>query len=194
MGSTPYVIEGEGNKEKSYELFARLLKDRIIFITGMIASNTADSVVAQLLFLESADPDKDINIYINSPGGHIDAMYAIYDTMNYIKPEIATIGYGTCASAASFLLAAGTKGKRYALKNSNIMIHELSSGTQGKYNDIKTEMKHLDALYGKMAKQYVKMTGQSLKKVKEDMERDYHMSANEAKKYGIVDSVEEKRV
>lgn len=193
MGSTPYVIEGEGNKEKSYELFARLLKDRIVFITGMITPSSADSVVAQLLFLESADPDKDINFYINSPGGHIDAMYAIYDTMNYIKPDIATIGYGTCASAASFLLAAGTKGKRYALKNSNIMIHELSSGAQGKYNDIKTEMKHLDALYGKMAKQYVKMTGQSLKKIKDDMERDYHMSAVEAKKYGIVDSVAEKR-
>jgi ATP-dependent Clp protease protease subunit len=193
MGSTPYVIEGEGNKEKSYELFARLLKDRIVFITGMITPSSADSVVAQLLFLESSDSDKDINFYINSPGGHIDAMYAIYDTMNYIKPDIATIGYGTCASAASFLLAAGTKGKRYALKNANIMIHELSSGAQGKYNDIKTEMKHLDALYGKMAKQYVKMTGQPLKKIKDDMERDYHMSAVEAKKYGIVDSVAEKR-
>jgi len=156
----------------------------------------ADNIVAQLLFLEAQDPDKDINIYINSPGGHITAMYAIYDTMNYIRPDIVTIGYGQVASAGSFILAAGARGKRYALPNTEIMIHELSAGTQGKFNEIKTSYEHFAEMYEKMAKHYSKMTGQSLKRVKEDMKLDNYMTPEEAKnygKYGLIDHVQGSR-
>jgi len=196
MGRLPYVIEEHGDSERSYDLYSRLLKDRIIFISGIFTPEMADNIVAQLLFLEAQDADKDINIYINSPGGHITAMYAIYDTMNYIRPDIVTIGYGQVASAGSFILATGARGKRYALPNTEIMIHELSAGTSGKFNEIKVSYEHWAAMYEKMAKHYSKMTGQSLKRVKEDMKLDNYMTPEEAKnygKYGLIDHVQGSR-
>lgn len=194
MSRVPYVIEkGEKDQEKVYDLYSRMLKDRIIFLSGDFTESMADSMVAQLLFLEANDSVKDIYMYINSRGGLIDAMYAIYDTMQYIKPEIVTVGYGTIASAGSFILAAGTKGKRFALPNTNIMIHELSGGTGGKFQDVRVAYKHMERLYSKMAGHYVELTGQTLKRVKTDMERDFHMTPEEAKKYGLIDGVEYKR-
>lgn len=187
----PYIIErGPNDRERAYDLYSRLLKDRIVFVRGAIEENMTDAIVGQLLFLESDSPVKDIYMYINSRGGGIDDMYAIYDTMTYIKPDIVTIGFGRCMSAGSFLLAAGTKGKRYALPNTNVMIHELSAGTQGKYNDIKAYQKHLDKMHDKMAKHYVEFTGQKLNKIKKDMERDYFMSAEEAMEYGLIDEIQ----
>jgi len=195
MARIPYVIEkGDKGEERVYDLFSRLLKDRIIFVNGGFTSEMADSVVAQLLFLEAKDSTEDIFMYINSPGGLIRAMYAIYDTMNYVKPDIVTVGYGMVMSAGSFILAAGTKGKRFCLPNTSIMIHELSAGTKGKFNDLKIEYEELQKEYDRMAKDYVKMTGQKLAKIKADMERDFFMTAVEAKKYGLIDKVEEKRV
>lgn len=191
----PYVIEkGEKDQEKVYDLYSRMLKDRIIFLSGQFTPDMADSVVAQLLFLEADDPDKDVCIYINSPGGELGAMYAIYDTMNYIQPDVITIGYGVVASAGSFILAAGTKDKRYALPNTDIMIHELSGGVVGKYGDIKVKWEQVSRLYDKMAQHYSETTGKDLKQVKLDMERDYYMTPEEAKEYGLIDSVEYKRV
>jgi ATP-dependent Clp protease protease subunit len=191
----PYVIEkNDKDGERAYDLYSRMLKDRIIFVTEEFTPTMADAIVGQLLFLESEDSDKDIYMYINSPGGAISAMYAIYDTMQYIKPDVVTIGYGTVASAGSFILAAGAKGKRFVLPNTDIMIHELSSGTQGKFGDMVNNFKHIEKLHAKMAKHYVAMTGQTLNKVKKDMERDHWLTAEEAKDYGLVDSVEYKRV
>ena len=190
----PYVIEkGPGNQERMYDLPSRLLKDRIIFIRGIFDQSMADSVVAQLLFLESSDANEDIRMYINSPGGEITAMYAIYDAMSYIKPNISTIGFGQCASAASFILSSATKGKRFALPNTEIMVHELSGGAGGKFNDIKVGYEHTLRLYEKMAKHYVEFTGQKLSKIKQDMQRDFYMNAEEAVKYGLIDEVLYKR-
>jgi len=190
----PYIIEkGPNDQERSYDLFSRLLKDRIIFIKGHINEGFADAVVAQLLFLESDSPEKDIYMYINSPGGFITEMYGIYDAMTYIKPDIITMCYGQCMSAGSFLLAAGTKGKRYALPNADIMIHELAGGSSGKYHDVKNSVRHMDKLYEKMAKHYVEFTGQDIDKVKKDMERDNYMTAEEAKEYGLVDEIQYNR-
>jgi len=192
--SVPYVIEpNEKGDERVYDLYSRLLKDRIVFIKGTVQSEMADAVVAQLLFLETNDPETDINMYINSPGGEINAMYAMFDVMKYIKPDIRTIGMGQCASAASFLLAAGTKGKRFALPNTDIMIHELSGGAEGKYHDIKLRQKHLDTIYKKMAEYYSEFTGKTVKKVQKDMERDFHMSSEDAVEYGLIDKVIEMR-
>jgi ATP-dependent Clp protease protease subunit len=192
--SVPYVIEqGPNDQERVYDLFSRLLKDRIIFIRGVFNSEMADIVVAQLLFLESDSPTKDIYMYINSPGGELSSLYSIFDTMNYVKNDITTIGMGMVASAASFILAAGTKGKRYALPNAQLMIHELSSGMNGKYNDMKNNFKHTEHLYNKMAKHYVDFTGQKLSKIKRDMERDFYMSAEDAKSYGLIDEVQYNR-
>lgn len=193
--SVPYVIEkGPGDQERMYDLPSRLLKDRVIFVRGVFNQEMADSVVAQLLFLESSGPEEDINMYINSPGGEVTAMYAIYDTMCYIKSPISTIAMGTCASAASFILAAGAKGKRSALPNCEIMIHELSGGAGGKFSEIKNSYEHTMHLYEKMAKHYVELTGQKLAKIKQDMQRDFYMSAEEAVKYGLIDKVLYKRV
>jgi len=187
----PYVIEkGPNNQERSYDLFSRLLKDRIVFIKGPIGEGAADAVVAQLLFLESDSSEKDIFMYINSPGGLISEMYGIYDAMSYVKPDIVTMGYGQCCSAGSFLLAAGAKGKRCALPNVNIMIHELAGGADGKFNDIKNRYRHMEKLYEKMAHHYVEFTGQDLDKVKKDMERDHYLSAEEAKEYGLIDEIQ----
>jgi ATP-dependent Clp protease protease subunit len=195
MGGMPYVIErGPKNEERTYDLPSRMLKDRIIFVRGVFDQSMADSVVAQLLFLETSDPEEDIRMYINSPGGEISSMYAIYDTMNYIKPAITTIAMGTCASAASFILAAGTKGKRFALPNCEVMIHELSGGTGGKFNEIKNAYEHTIKLYEKMAKHYVEFTGQKLSKIKQDMQRDFFMTSEEAKEYGLIDEVLYKRI
>jgi ATP-dependent Clp protease protease subunit len=193
MSFVPYVIEKDEKGEKVYDLYSRLLKDRIIFITGIFDSKLANAVVAQLLFLEANSTEKDIYMYINSPGGQIDSMYAIYDTMQYISPDIVTIGFGQVASAGSFILAAGTKGKRYALPNTEIMIHELSSGAKGRATDLEIELKQAIRIKEKMAGHYAKMTGQTIKKIKRDMERDYHMIPDEAKEYGLIDSVQHKR-
>ena len=190
----PHVIEEKGTgKEKMYDLFSLLMKDRIIFIRGKFDQDMADVVVAQLLYLESSDSEADINIYINSPGGEISSMYAIYDTMQYIRNDIVTIGMGTVASAASFILAAGSKGKRFALPNSSIMIHELSSGMDGKYHDMKNRFEHTARLHDRMAKHYVEFTGQKLSKIKKDMETDYYMNVEEAKAYGLIDEIQCKR-
>lgn len=189
MARIPYVTEDD----RTYDPFSRLLNDRIIFVSGNFDANLADSVVAQLLFLETVDPEADIYMYINSPGGEITAMYAIFDTMTYIKPDVVTIGIGCVASAGSFILAAGTKGKRFALPNAEIMIHELSSGTSGKANDILQEAKHIERLYEKMARQYSEFTGQPVDKVKYDMHRDFYMDSDAAKEYGLIDKVEYKR-
>lgn len=192
--SIPYIIEkGPKDQERVYDLFSRMLKDRIIFIRNEFNSDMANSVVAQLLFLESADPTADIYMYINSPGGSLDAMFAIYDVMQYIKPDITTVGVGACMSAASFILASGTKGKRFALPNANIMIHEMSTATSGKYNDLRNYMEHANDLYEKLADYYHKITGQPLEKVKKDMERDKYMTAEEAKVYGLIDHIHDKR-
>ena len=192
--TVPYVIEkGPKDQERMYDLYSRLLRDRIVFIRGEFTDSMADAVVAQLLFLESSDPDADIYMYINSPGGIITSMYAIYDVMTYIKPNIVTVGMGQCASAASFILAAGTKGKRYALPNTEIMIHEFSGGVQGKAQDMFQTLEKSKALWEKMANQYVEFTGQKLSKVKKDMSRDHYMSAEEAKEYGLIDEIHAKR-
>ncbi len=190
----PYVIEkGKNDQERSYDLWSRLLKDRIVFVKGEFCHDMADSVVAQLLFLESSDPESDIYMYVNSPGGDVTAMYAIFDAMSYIKPDISTIGYGHCMSAGSFILSSGTKGKRAALPNTQIMLHELSTGNQGKFNDVKVAFTHTQKLYDQMAEHYVSFTGQKLSKIKKDMERDHYLSAYEAVNYGLIDKIYDKR-
>jgi ATP-dependent Clp protease protease subunit len=191
--SVPYVIEKEKNGDRAYDLYSRLLSDRIIFIGETFTMPMANSVVGQLLFLESVDPEKDIYIYINSPGGEIHAMYAIFDTMSYIKPEITTIGFGEVCSAASFILAAGTKGKRFCLPSTEIMIHELSGGAVGKFNELENHYNHTKKMYEKMAVHYSKMTGQRISKIKKDMEKDFFMSPEEAKGYGLIDEIQTKR-
>jgi len=189
----PMVVEQSARGERSYDIYSRLLKDRIIFLDGEITDDVASLVVAQLLFLESEDPDKDISLYINSPGGVITAGMAIYDTMNYIKPDVSTICVGMAASMAAFLLAAGEKGKRYALPNAEVMIHQPLGGAQGQATDIKIAAEHITKTKEKMNKLISQMTGQSYKKVCEDTERDNYMDAKEAMKYGLVDKVVEKR-
>lgn len=192
--SIPYVIEkGSNDQERVYDLYSRLLKDRIIFVRGHFEQEMSDAIIAQLLFLESADPTTDIYMYISSPGGRVSSMYAIYDVMNYIKPDIVTVGVGQCASAASFILAAGTKGKRFALPNTDIMLHEFSGGVEGKAQDIFQTVEKQKQLWHRMAEHYVNFTGQDIKKIKKDMARDYYMTAVEAKKYGVIDEVYERR-
>jgi ATP-dependent Clp protease protease subunit len=189
-----YIIEqGQNGQEKIYDVFSRMLKDRIIFITNSIDMDMANEIVAQLLFLESDSPEKDICIYINTPGGRIDAMYAIYDTMMYIKPDIITVGFGEVMSAGTFLIAAGTKGKRYALPNTQFMIHEMSSGTEGKAHEMFNYLKHMEFLYNKFAHHMSILTGQKEKKIREDMKVDFYMSADEAVEYGLIDAVQSKR-
>jgi ATP-dependent Clp protease protease subunit len=191
---TPYVIEeGQNGQEKVYDIYSRMLKDRVVFIRGEFNPELADLITAQLLFLESQDKEKDIYLYINSPGGMISSMFSIFDTMRYITPDVVTITYGQACSAGSFILAAGAKGKRNALKNSDIMIHELSGGHQGKFHEMKNSFEHTQYLYDKMADYYVEFTGQSLETIKEDMRKDFYMSAEAAKKYGLIDSVHESR-
>ena len=185
----PYVVEKTGNGERSYDIFSRLLKDRIVFIDGEINDTMADLIVAQILFLESENPDKDISIYINSPGGSVTAGLAIYDTMKYVKCDIQTICMGQAASMAAILLAGGTKGKRYALPSSRIMIHQPRGGVEGQESDISILAKEIIRLK-KLSIEYLSNdTGKSVEKIAEDIERDFFMSAQEGTEYGIVDHV-----
>ena len=191
----PYVVEQSGNGERSYDIYSRLLKDRIIILTGEINDTVASSVVAQLLFLESEDPDKDIYLYINSPGGVVTAGMAIYDTMQYIKCDVSTICIGMAASMGAFLLTAGAAGKRFALPNSEVMIHQplISGGLSGQCTDIKIHSDHLVRTRQKMNQMLAKHTGQSLETIERDTERDNYMTAEEAQAYGLIDKVIEKR-
>ncbi|QEJ96440.1 ATP-dependent Clp endopeptidase proteolytic subunit ClpP [Treponema phagedenis] len=189
----PYVIEQTGNGERSYDIFSRLLKDRIIFVDGEINDTVADLIVAQLLFLESQNPDKDISLYINSPGGSVTAGLAIYDTMQHIRPKIQTICLGQAASMAAVLLAGGSAGKRFALPSSRVMIHQPWGGVQGQASDISIQAKEIIRLKKLTIKYFAEHTGKSEKEVADDMERDFFMSAEEAKAYGIVDTVMNRR-
>lgn len=185
----PYVLERSGNSERSYDIFSRLLKDRIIFIDGEINDTTADLVVAQILYLESENPDKDISIYINSPGGSVTAGLAIYDTMQYVKCGIQTICLGQAASMGAFLLAGGSKGKRFALPSSRVMIHQPWGGVQGQESDISIQAKEICRLKQLTIKYFAEHTGKPESEIAADMERDFFMSAENALSYGIVDKV-----
>ena len=189
MNYVPMVVEQSGRGERAYDIYSRLLKDRIIFLGGPIDDNVANVVIAQLLFLESEDPDKDIHLYINSPGGVVTAGLAIYDTMQYIKPDVSTICIGQAASMGSVLLAAGAKGKRYALPYSRIMIHQPLCGAQGQSTDIQIQAREILRIRETLNEILSCHTGQSVKKLTEDTERDNFMSALEAKKYGLIDEV-----
>ena len=193
MNLIPMVIEQTGRGERSYDIYSRLLKERIVFINGEITDSLSSVVIAQLLFLEAEDPDKDVNIYINSPGGIITAGLAIFDTMNYIKSDISTICVGQAASMAAVLLAAGTKGKRLALPNVRVMIHQPLGGTRGQASDIEIHAKEILSMRAILNKILSNTTGQTLKKVEADTERDFFMSANEAKAYGIIDKTIKKK-
>ena len=189
MALIPYVIEQTSRGERSYDIYSRLLKDRIIFLGETIDENLASSIVAQLLFLEAEDPDKDINIYINSPGGSVTAGMAIYDTMQYIKPEVSTICVGMAASMGAFLLSAGQKGKRFALPNAEIMIHQPLGGVQGQAEDIKIHAEWILRTREKLNRILSKNTGQPLNIIARDTDRDNFMSAEEAMNYGLIDRV-----
>lgn len=189
MALVPTVIEMTNRGERAYDIYSRLLKERIIFISGEINNVTADLVVAQLLFLESEDPNKDIQIYINSPGGSVSAGFAIFDTMNYIKPDVSTICIGMAASMGAFLLAAGKKGKRFALPNSEIMIHQPLGGAQGQASDIMIHAEKIIEIRQRINKILAEETGQPLENIEHDTDRDYFLSADEAKEYGLIDNV-----
>ena len=189
----PYVVEQTGRGERSYDIFSRLLKDRIIFLSDEVNDTTASLVVAQLLFLEAEDPDKDIHLYINSPGGSVTAGMAIYDTMQYIKPDVSTICIGLAASMGAFLLNAGAKGKRFALPNSEIMIHQPLGGAKGQATDIEIHAKWILKIRERLNQILSERTGQPIEKIQEDTERDNFMSAQEAKEYGLIDEVIEKK-
>ena len=189
----PYVIENTGKGERSYDIYSRLLEDRIIFLTGEITDAVADTVVAQLIFLEGKDPDKDICLYINSPGGSVTAGLAIYDTMNYIKCDVSTICIGLAASMGAFLLSSGTKGKRYALPNSEIMIHQPLGGAQGQASDIKIQAEHILKIKNRLNKILSENSGKPFDTVEKDTDRDNYVSAEEAKEYGLIDEIFVKR-
>lgn len=194
MALVPIVVEQSSRGERSYDIYSRLLKDRIIVLSDEVNDVTASLVVAQMLFLEAEDPDKDIQLYINSPGGSITSGMAIYDTMQYVKCDVSTICIGMAASMGAFLLAAGTKGKRFALPNSTIMIHQPLGGARGQATDIKIHAEWILKMKENLNKILSERTGQPLSKVEIDVERDYFMSAAEAKDYGLVDQVMERRV
>lgn len=185
----PMVVEQTNRGERAYDIYSRLLKDRIIFLGSAIDDHVANLVVAQLLFLYAEDPDKDISLYINSPGGSISAGMAIYDTMQYIRADVSTICVGLAASMGAFLLAAGAKGKRFALPNAEIMIHQPSGGTQGQATDIEIHARRIIHIRDKMNKILAQNTGQSLERIERDVERDFFMDAHEAKDYGIIDDL-----
>ena len=189
MSYIPYVVEQTGRGERSYDIYSRLLKDRIIMMSGEVNDPVASSSVAQMLFLEAQDPEKDIYFYINSPGGVITSGLSIYDTMNYIKPDVVTICIGQAASMGAFLLASGAKGKRYSLPNSRIMIHQPSGGAQGQSTDIQIHAKEIQRLKDTLNEILASQTGKTVKKVEKDTERDNFMSAEEAVEYGIIDKV-----
>jgi len=189
MSYVPFVIEKSGRGERSYDIYSRLLKDRIVMLSGEINDAVASSIVAQLLFLEAEDPDKDIYLYINSPGGVITSGFSIYDTMNYIKPDIVTICIGQAASMGAFLLTCGTAGKRYALPSSRIMIHQPLGGAQGQATDIEIQAKEILRLKKYLNKIMAERTGKTVRTIEKDTERDFFMSAEEAKEYGLIDEV-----
>lgn len=189
MSYIPYVVEKTGRGERSYDIYSRLLKDRIIMLSGEVNDAVASSIVAQLLFLEAEDPEKDIYFYINSPGGVVTAGMAIYDTMNYIRPPVATICVGQAASMGAFLLSAGEKGKRYALPHARIMIHQPLGGAQGQATDIAIQAEEILRMKAELNALLAKHTGQSVKRVEKDTDRDNFMSAKEAKEYGMIDEV-----
>lgn len=192
MSYVPIVVEKTGRGERSYDIYSRLLKDRIIMLSGEINDSVASSIVAQLLFLEAEDPDKDIFLYINSPGGVITSGFSIYDTMEYIKPDIVTICIGQAASMGAFLLSCGAKEKRYALPNARIMIHQPLGGARGQATDIQIQAEEILRLKNSLNALLAKNTGQKLNKIVKDTERDFFMSSKEAKEYGLIDKVLEK--
>ena len=189
LGLVPMVIEQSGRGERAYDIYSRLLKERVIFLVGPIGDGMANLIVAQLLFLESENPDKDINLYINSPGGSVSAGLAIYDTMQFIKPDVSTLCTGLAASMGSFLLAAGAKGKRYCLPNSRVMIHQPSGGFQGQASDIEIHAKEVLYLKKRLNEMLAKHTGQSIEQIERDSDRDRFMGSEEAVKYGLIDRV-----
>ena len=193
MALVPMVVEQTSRGERSYDIYSRLLNDRIIFLADEVNDVTASLVVAQMLYLEAQDPDKDIYLYINSPGGSITAGMAIYDTMNYIKCDVSTICVGMAASMGAFLLAAGAKGKRYSLPNSEIMIHQPLGGAQGQASDIKIQADHIMKIKARMNRILAENTNQPVKKIEKDVDRDNYMSADEALKYGLIDKIFDKR-
>jgi ATP-dependent Clp protease protease subunit len=188
----PMVVEKSQFGERGYDIYSRLLKDRIVFLGGPVDDDTANLIIAQLLFLESEDPKKDISLYINSPGGSVTAGLAILDTMNHVKPAVSTVCIGMAASAAAVILSAGEKGKRYALPNAEVMIHQPWGGAQGQATDIEITAKHIIATRERLNRILAKNTGQPLEKIEKDVDRDYFMMADEAKKYGLVDQVYKK--
>ncbi len=189
----PIVIDKEGGYERSYDIYSRLLKERVIFLSGAIETNMANLIIAQLLFLESDDPEKEISLYINSPGGEVSAALAIYDTMNFIKPDVRTLCMGTAASAGAFLLSSGAKGKRYALPHATIMIHQVLGGFRGQGSDIEIHAKETLRVGGLLNNLMSKNTGKALKTVEKDTNRDNFMDALQAKEYGLIDKIVEKR-
>jgi ATP-dependent Clp protease protease subunit len=193
LGMIPMVIEQSGRGERSYDIYSRLLKERVIFLVGPVHDQVANLVAAQLLFLESENPDKDISFYINSPGGSVSAGMAIFDTMNFIKPQVSTLCMGMAASMGAFLLAAGAKGKRFCLPNSKVMIHQPSGGSQGQATEIEIAAREILKTREQLNQILAERTGQSLERIARDTERDYYMSATEAQEYGIIDHVIAKR-
>ena len=189
----PMVVEQTARGERAFDIYSRLLKERVVFIVGPIDDFMANLVVAQLLFLEAENPDKDIHLYINSPGGVITSGLSIYDTMNFIKPDVSTMCIGQACSMGSFLLSAGTKGKRFALPNSRVMIHQPSGGAQGQATDIEIQAREILYLRERLNRLYADHTGQPLDKVARDVERDYFMSAEAAKEYGLIDQIMDRR-
>ncbi|MBL8307874.1 MAG: ATP-dependent Clp endopeptidase proteolytic subunit ClpP [Rubrivivax sp.] len=193
LGLVPMVIETSGRGERAYDIYSRLLRERIVFLVGPVNDATANLVVAQMLFLESENPDKDIFLYINSPGGSVSAGLSIYDTMNFIKPDVSTLCMGMAASMGSFLLMAGAKGKRAALPNSRVMIHQPSGGAQGQATDIEIQAREIIKTREQLNRIYADRTGQTLERIAADMERDRWMSPTEAQEYGLIDQVLDKR-
>ncbi len=189
LGLIPMVVEQSGRGERSYDIYSRLLKERVVFLVGEVNDQTANLVVAQLLFLESENPDKDISLYINSPGGSVTAGMSIYDTMQFIKPDVSTMCLGFAASMGAFLLAAGAKGKRYSLPNSKVMIHQVLGGARGQATDIEIQARDILRTKAQMNRILAERTGQTLDKIQQDTERDYYMTADEAKDYGLIDQV-----
>jgi ATP-dependent Clp protease protease subunit len=193
LGMVPIVIEQSGRGERAYDIYSRLLRERIIFLVGPVTDQSANLVCAQMLFLESENPDKDIFLYINSPGGSVSAGLSIFDTMNFIKPDVSTLCMGLAASMGSFLLMAGAKGKRLALPNAKVMIHQPSGGAQGQATDIEIHAREILKTREQLNRIYADRTGQTLEKITADMERDFFMSPAEAKDYGLIDQVIERR-
>ena len=193
LGMVPMVIEQSGRGERSYDIYSRLLKERVIFLVGPVNDHVANLVVAQLLFLESDNPDKDISFYINSPGGSVSSGMAIFDTMNFVKPDVSTLCTGMAASMGAFLLAAGAKGKRFSLPNSKILIHQPSGGSQGQATEIEIQAREILKTRAQLNKILAELTGQPLERIERDTERDYYMSADECKEYGLIDQVISKR-